>query len=594
MQLLLQNSQLTLEAPRAAEKPSPSRRSSFFRLPDGHHLPRVERWTLGAIFGALGILRVFYILHYRVDSDEPQHIHMAWAWSQGLAVYRDVFDNHVPLFHMLMAPLVALFGERADIVIWMRFAMMPIFAATLYGTYLVGRSLFGRRAGLWAAALLGCYPAFFLRSVEFRTDDLWVALWVFTLAILLGGAATPRRFLAAGFLLGVALCVSMKTILMIVSLAVVSLLLPIVSAEFRRALKPRKAMKLIGAFAAGMAVMPLIILSMIWLRDTWDPFIYCTVTHNMIGREKHSSQVDWRGEGISAVGFLAIASWAALVSRRRGAEWGGSRAAALLMILAAYQVLLYRIWPLVQAQTLLSLRPLAALGVVAVPFGLPRRGTDGKNGINFGGLPLSITLVSVAAFYMIQMFIVDSSLTNNAERTTAQITDVLRLTEPGEFVMAPKGEAIFRPRPFYYMLETFTWRRMTAGLIQDEIPQSLADTRTCVLMVEGVKYPPTSREFLDRAYVNVGHVGVAGQLLAPEGSTARAPIPFNVAIATSYDLVTGEGQASGTLDGTPYTGARDLAEGPHVFVPDRGAARLALVWSRAVERGYSPFEATGA
>lgn len=59
-------------------------------------------------------LRVLMAWRFRVDSDEPQHLHVVWAWTHGLLPYRDVFDNHMPLFHLLSGILVA--GARFDAV----------------------------------------------------------------------------------------------------------------------------------------------------------------------------------------------------------------------------------------------------------------------------------------------------------------------------------------------------------------------------------------------------------------------------------------------------------------------------------------------
>jgi len=47
-------------------------------------LPLTERWAALALL-ALGVLfRFLYIWHFRIDSDEPQHLHVVWAWTQGL------------------------------------------------------------------------------------------------------------------------------------------------------------------------------------------------------------------------------------------------------------------------------------------------------------------------------------------------------------------------------------------------------------------------------------------------------------------------------------------------------------------------------
>ena len=68
---------------------------------------RGELSLMGLLFTLALCLRVVYVFHHGFDSDESQHLHVAWAWTQGLLPYRDVFDNHAPLFHLLHAPLVA-------------------------------------------------------------------------------------------------------------------------------------------------------------------------------------------------------------------------------------------------------------------------------------------------------------------------------------------------------------------------------------------------------------------------------------------------------------------------------------------------------
>src|SRR5437867_8262905 len=123
-----------------------------------------ERLILLGLGAALGVLRLVYTYASTVDSDEPQHLHVAWAWTKGLLPYRDIFDNHAPLFHLLSAPLVALVGENARILLFMRLAMIPVFAGCLWGSYILGRRLFGARAGWWAALLCGLSPTFFFKS----------------------------------------------------------------------------------------------------------------------------------------------------------------------------------------------------------------------------------------------------------------------------------------------------------------------------------------------------------------------------------------------------------------------------------------------
>src|SRR5689334_216038 len=136
------------------------------------------------------VLRTLYVLNHRADFDEPQHLHVVWGWTQGLVQYRDYFDNHTPIFQMLSAPILKLFGERADILIPMRLAMIPLFGGMLWCTYRMGRALYSSRAGIWAAIFAALYPVFMLTSTEFRTDDLWVLGWMVTLTVAVNAPLT--------------------------------------------------------------------------------------------------------------------------------------------------------------------------------------------------------------------------------------------------------------------------------------------------------------------------------------------------------------------------------------------------------------------
>ena len=45
--------------------------------------PMQKHW-LWLLLALLFALRVLFALHLHVNSDEPQHLHVVWAWTQGL------------------------------------------------------------------------------------------------------------------------------------------------------------------------------------------------------------------------------------------------------------------------------------------------------------------------------------------------------------------------------------------------------------------------------------------------------------------------------------------------------------------------------
>jgi hypothetical protein len=59
-------------------------------------------------------------------------------------------------------------------------------------------------------------------------------------------------------------------------------------------------------------------------------------------------------------------------------------------------------------------------------------------------------------------------------------------------------------------------------------------------------------------------------------------------IPEQYTIVSKSGPLSGTLDGTNLNGPHDLSAGVHQLILNSPVDVVAVVWSRAIERGYSP------
>jgi len=142
-----------------------------------------------------------------------------WEWTRGFVQYRDVFDNHMPLFHLAFAPIIGLIGERATILYWMRF-VLPMYFVSAWCTYRIGAQLFSRRVGVWAVIAVGFFSHYYSDATDFRTDNLWTPLWLLCITVLLAGAMTVRRASVADLLLGLCFGVSMKSTLLLLSLLV--------------------------------------------------------------------------------------------------------------------------------------------------------------------------------------------------------------------------------------------------------------------------------------------------------------------------------------------------------------------------------------
>jgi Dolichyl-phosphate-mannose-protein mannosyltransferase len=536
-------------------------------------------------------LRLFYIFHYGFNSDEAQELHVAWSWSRGLLPYRDVFDNHAPLFQILNAPVAALVGEAPRILFDMRLAETFYYLAILVGTCALARRLFGRRVGVWAAVLVGLIPAFFFKSIEYRADVLWAALWVLSLAVLLGGEWTWRRSLCGGLLIGAALCASLKTVLLIGALGAAGLALPFVSGGGLPAPAPRRIGQRLIALSLGIASPPLVVVGCFALEGALGPLLYGTIRHNCVPGLGAWGDPHHRALWFPVALVIVIAGVRRLV--RQSPDPGArARLALLSMTAGIYLAAVHLVWPLYTNQDLLPFFPLAGLvatGLLATGWSRAVRSQPAVP--QSWVIPLLLTPLALLEIGLILTW--EPPWQDGTRPQIRLLTDVLRLTGPSDYVLDQKGETIFRRRPIYLALETITKRRMERGDFPESIPERLVATGTCVTVAAIHRFPPPAQRFLEENYLPVGTLRVAGQFLPEPGPDPGAPVPFEVAIPARYAIVSEEGTASGRLDDVEYAAPRFLAAGRHAFRSSVPGRRLAVIWAQAVEKGFSPFAPTG-
>jgi hypothetical protein len=568
------------------------RREAATRRAAAPGAPAGREVALAAAFLALaGVLRVACAFRYRVDSDEPQHIHVTWGWAHGLVPYRDFFDNHAPLFHMLCAPLLRLVGEGPGTLVALRLAMIPLFLLSLLAVGLLGARLFSLRVGLWAAVFAALLPPFFFGSLEFRTDDLWAALWLFTLLTAVAGWSSRRGRFATGVLLGATASVSLKTLLMVAALLAAGALELARGWREGERLHLRERLRRIAPVIVGAPLLPLAIVVYFVARQAGPALLQDVIRHNMLSGIGTWRTVPWRP--IAFVAGLPVA-WRLASALARGAPDPDTAAWRRLLggVAFFYATLLLAFWPLLTAQDWLPFAPLATLlatpAFLAAAARLPRpvRAVRAPAGAAAALVLLEVALIVFAP----------DLRHGGPERNAELVREVLRLTRPDETVVDLKGETEFRPRASWYVLEGLTRARLRRGLLHDDIPERLVASGTTVAVPDQHLFPPRTRAFLNANFIPAGAVRVAGRWLDPAQAGADGAIHFQVAIPAAYEIVSRRGPVAGRLDGAPCDGPRRLAPGEHVFVPSVSAApegRLALVWARAVELGFSPFAGAG-
>jgi hypothetical protein len=535
-----------------------------------------------AILSALLLgLNILNVLHYRFDADEPAHLHVVWSWTQGLVQYRDLFDNHMPLFHIMLSPIAALIGERATILYWMRFLLLPAHVASAWATYKIGALLFSRRIGIWSFILAGFYPGYHFIALEFRPDNLWALLSLLSLIVLLGGAINPRRALVAGLCLGLCFGITMKSTVSLISVFLSAAVVLFIGREKLNLATMRAVRSSAIAFLFATMLVPAIIAVFFSAKGVGHAFWQCVFSHQFFGHLFRPKQLIFAA--LLVVMFPFVIHVARRLLNAASDVQLGFRRAFIALVICFYLLTLRTFWPLIARGDYLPLYPLAFVFLTAAMFELNQYFQRFETRLGRIPVPVFVAIAEVAVLVGMQPL-----WKNNTASQTNLLRDILTLTTPRDYVFDCKGETVFRQRCFRPVLETITRKRIRRGLMLDDAPQRCVETRTCVIAT-GMKerFSPATREFLERNYLPVTEdLRVAGIRLGANGTEKRCD--FDVVIPADYKIVGRDVTVSGTLDGTPYSGARFLPAGRHTFESASTLDGLALLWVRAVDHHFIP------
>jgi Dolichyl-phosphate-mannose-protein mannosyltransferase len=513
-----------------------------------------------------------------IGSDEPQHAHVAWAWTRGLVQYRDVFDNHAPLFHLLSAPLVAIIGERTDILALLRCGIIGLNLVTLFLVWRICRSLFSVRAARWATMGLAFFPPFFLDDSEFRTDVLWTTLWVAWIALVTSRLHLGAKCFWGGVLLAACFGTSLKSVLLLLAAAVAFGVALVMRPRFLSAIRPSVVLKGSGLALAGFSILTGGILCLFGSMGACPAMYRCVIEHNLGGQEPDFLHRVFRGALDPRFWFFVPALYFVAFALGRRSSEQHLRIAFLVLFVGFYPLLLLGGWPVITRQDFLPLYPLLFACLPPLVLSLLQRLPE----------PRTSRLTSLAC--LVLTLLVETGWSTQILRRKAssdpieadRIGEVLRLTKPDETVLDPKGEVVLRRRPIYDVLELFTMEQYRDDLLPDRIPEQLIANRTMVA-VSSDRYPGRTRRFLQENYLSCGRLLIAGM---EAHENAGGVFRFQLALGGSYVFLSKGHLISGKLNGVLIPGKTEMQPGSFEFVPDsKDDWPLTIQWERAYELG---------
>ena len=523
------------------------------------------RWPWLAL-ALLAAMRLAWLNAYPLNSDEAQHAHVAWAWTQGLRLYRDVFDNHGPLFSGWHAWVLRAIGERADALTWLRLSMQAWYALALFAAWRIGRRLYTPNIAFYAMLIVALVPRFFLVSGQFRTDDMWMALWLAALAMVAGAPPRAWRWFAAGVLAGAALSVSQKTLVLLCLASFAAVVVSLARPAGKRV--PSSRLAVCGI--AGLLLVPALFGAWLAWRGDLGPAWYALVGYNLGG----ASKADALPKFVLFLLFSAISVRLAFRHVRRVAREVFDWPVFLALQAGLYLLLVWFVWPLITAQDFLPAIPPLVLVLCGAIARLPW--------LRESALRRRALAKAVIGAECVALLMTAPPWLDRLARQREELAMVLHYTDPGDTVMDAKGDAIFRPRPFFPVIESMAMIRLRSGHMQDTIAASLVQHRT--MLVIRRRLPPASDAFVVTHYLPVaGDVWMAGMYLPP-GQRTRA---IDLALPGDYVLTDGRERLRASIDGAAVSDSWNLGVGRHQIdvANDRP---LLLVWRQAWERGWRP------
>jgi 4-amino-4-deoxy-L-arabinose transferase-like glycosyltransferase len=417
---------------------------------------------------ALGLAALVFRRHF--DPDEFEHLQFAWMLDQGLVPYRDFFEHHTPLFHLLLQPAFRVFdaGTVAG-ALALPYAFRAVAAAlalaTAAATWLLAARVAGRATAVLASASLLGSRVFMHSGVEIRGDQLAALALVACAGALLRAFAVRgglgRGWLAlAGAAATLAVLATQKALFALPGLSLAALLL----ARGRGALRPAALARIALPALAGAALAAGPVLAFFATRGALGEFVYCNFLLNaawtregQLGALLNLGQ-RLGGEDPLLVVLAGFGLWG--LTRAFGADEDRERSAAVLLPLASLLAGLAVI-PIATPEYAFLLAPFAA---IAAAQGALRLAGSAARLVLPG---LAAVILATAGLHLAQEALAFDAYDRDPAAPLRRLAYVVGQTPPEATILPgwlrSSGVALRRPAFYYHMPHAEVRAQIPAG-----------------------------------------------------------------------------------------------------------------------------------
>ncbi len=163
------------------------------------------------IWLVIALLYLYFCLFHAFDDDELQHCHNAYLIWKGLVPYRDFFEHHLPLYHILVSPFFIL-GEKPSTIFAFRFISLVSCASVFLLVYRYIEEHYTEKIALFSIMLLASVPMYLFKMIEARPESIAILFFAGALIHILSQKQDKNQLFFAGVLSGLMVCFSLKYI----------------------------------------------------------------------------------------------------------------------------------------------------------------------------------------------------------------------------------------------------------------------------------------------------------------------------------------------------------------------------------------------
>jgi hypothetical protein len=138
-----------------------------------------------------------------LDVDELEHLNASWFMSHGETIYGTFFENHPPIVHALLQPIVRSTEDAVQIIQRARGLILILTLGCLATMAVLGRRFAGKAGAVLAPLLLLTATYFFNEALEVRPDVPACLFFILSL-FLLTRDSKPRTLFWSGVVLALA------------------------------------------------------------------------------------------------------------------------------------------------------------------------------------------------------------------------------------------------------------------------------------------------------------------------------------------------------------------------------------------------------